>query len=369
MASKILSKLRTRLRRFSVLHKRALFVLITTVLFFALAEGAVRFSNTVGRPGPDAPGVSHNPESSSISDPYLFWRFVPGSEMEGDGRIYRINSRSLRDHEIALPKPPGVFRILSLGESTTFGAGVALEETYTKVAERLLRERLPEMKIEAINAGVGAYTSFQCVTYLERYGLDLMPDMVWLFSQTNDTMASYMRNYANLKHGFGYTDRELYEIRTRHAGLISLFNRSDLYKLLRQWITGRQLASYRAHVAGKEEELKSGNLWRPRVPLKDRKANLLRYVEIARKNKITPVFLLPAYYTSKPGQTDIMSNVADRTGALLVDLPDYLYNSGRFNECWFSMDELGGHPNAVGHRLMGEAIAEALAPALKRISE
>jgi len=47
-------------------------------------------------------------------------------------------------------------------------------------------------------------------------------------------------------------------------------------------------------------------------------------------------------------------------GTLLIDLPAALHASGRFDQCWFAMDEVGGHPNAVGHRLMGETIAAAL---------
>jgi len=357
---------RKRLKQWARKHRRELFALSATVLFFALAEAGVRLANLVGRPAPGSPGVAESLETSIRDDPQLFWRFVPNQEMEGDGRFYHINSLSLRDGEITVPKPPGVYRILSLGESTSFGAGVALEETYTKVAGRLLREALPGMNIETINAGVGAYTSFQCVTYFEREGVKLQPDMVWLFSGANDGLASYMRNYANLKHGFAYTDKELFAMRNRFSGLLRLLNHSDLYKLLRALARGKALKSYGKNVAGQEGELKKHRVWKPRVPAADRRENLERYVRIAREHEITPVFLLPAYWTSPPDPDDVMRDVAKKTGTLMIDLPAALHTSGRFEQCWFSMDEVGGHPNAVGHRLMGETIAQAIIPRLQQ---
>ncbi len=343
-------------------HRREIFSLAATLLFFVAAEFAVRAFNLVGRPSRDAPGVSQNLETSIMDDPDLFWRFRPNQEMEGDGRYYHINSISLRDHEIAVPKPAGVYRILSLGESTSFGAGVADDETYAKVVERLLRERFPDRTWEVVNAGVGAYSSFQCVQYLEKYGLALQPDMVMLFSGANDGLASYVRNYANLKDGFGYTDKELYAVRHRWAGLLRLLNRSDLYKLFKQLQTGRLLENYGQNVAGKEDQLKKQRVWRPRVPLDDRRENLQRYADLAAQHRVVPVFLLPAYWTSPAHPEDVMREVAREKKVMLIDLPAALHASGQFEKCWFSMDEVGGHPNATGHRLMAETIVAALIP-------
>jgi lysophospholipase L1-like esterase len=357
-----LSRLRHWPKRFWRTRRREIFALAATLLFFFGAEALVRVANVVGRPPADTPGVAGELEQSIIDDPQLFWRFKPNQDMEGDERIYRINALGLRDDEVALPKPAGQFRILSLGESTSFGAGVALEETYTKVAERILRARFPELNIRTVNAGVGAYTSFQCVEYLELEGAKLQPDMVWLFSAANDGLASFIRNYKNLKHGFGYTDRELFELRNRHAGLLSLLNRSDLYKLLRRLQTGHTLASYGQNVAGREGDLKQQAVWRPRVPEIDRLVNLKRFVELSTQLRAEPIFLLPCYWNSEPDAPLPMRRLAKNTDTPLVDLPRAVHASGHFSESWYSLRELGGHPNAVGHRIMGEAVADALTP-------
>lgn len=50
---------------------------------------------------------------------------------------YRYNSLGFRDRELG-PKPPGVLRVLVLGDSFTEGQGVREEDAYPRVLERLL---------------------------------------------------------------------------------------------------------------------------------------------------------------------------------------------------------------------------------------
>jgi len=67
----------------------------------------------------------------------------------------RTNSVGLRDSEISA-KPDGTVRILAMGDSFTMGAGVALEDTYLKVIERLANAQLEE-SFEVVNGGTGGY--------------------------------------------------------------------------------------------------------------------------------------------------------------------------------------------------------------------
>ena len=48
---------------------------------------------------------------------------------------YRTNSRGLRDREYPLEKPAGKTRILALGDSFTFGHGIAYGERFTDILE------------------------------------------------------------------------------------------------------------------------------------------------------------------------------------------------------------------------------------------
>lgn len=115
-------------------------------------------------------------------DPELFWRLVADVVLPEESGRYAgrlSNAQRLReDHGIAVPKPEGEVRVLFLGSSPTFGTGVRLEETFVEIAERRLRERLPDRRVECINAGVPGYSLFQGWRYLETEGLRFEPDLI-----------------------------------------------------------------------------------------------------------------------------------------------------------------------------------------------
>ncbi|MCA9270152.1 MAG: hypothetical protein KDA41_16840, partial [Planctomycetales bacterium] len=97
------------------------------------------------------------------------------------------NGQSLReDHEIPLSKPPGKIRILFLGDSCTFGYGVAQDKTFVEAAEALLHERAAPRSVECINAGVPGYTLFQGYRSLATTGMRMQPDLVMLNFGWND---------------------------------------------------------------------------------------------------------------------------------------------------------------------------------------
>jgi lysophospholipase L1-like esterase len=94
------------------------------------------------------------------------------------------NALGLRDREITLAKEPGVTRVLMLGDSLTFGWGVALEDTPAKILERKLAR--DGKRIEVINAGVGNYNTSMEVAYFLDKGRKLAPDIVVLNYFIND---------------------------------------------------------------------------------------------------------------------------------------------------------------------------------------
>jgi hypothetical protein len=104
------------------------------------------------------------------------------------GQDVAINSQGLRDYEYPLQKPPDVYRILLLGDSTTFGWGVALSDTTAKILERELNAKhIPGYsRFEVLNSGVGNYDSVQEVTYYKTRGRDFHPDLVVLGYFIND---------------------------------------------------------------------------------------------------------------------------------------------------------------------------------------
>jgi lysophospholipase L1-like esterase len=123
-----------------------------------------------------------------VANPDLSFAHAPNRSALLMGVPVSINSEGLRDREFLLEKPPGVYRVMMLGDSTTFGWGVKQEDTAAKFLERKLNADLPAgyNRAEVMNAGVGNYDTVQEVTYYETIGWKYHPDLVVLVFFIND---------------------------------------------------------------------------------------------------------------------------------------------------------------------------------------
>lgn len=123
-----------------------------------------------------------------VANPQLSFAHVPNGGAFLMGVDVKINAQGLRDNDYPLGKPSGTYRIMMLGDSTTFGWGVRLEDTAAKILERQLNEGGPVegKRFEVMNAGVGNYDTVQEVTYYETRGRTLQPDLVILVYFIND---------------------------------------------------------------------------------------------------------------------------------------------------------------------------------------
>ncbi len=113
-------------------------------------------------------------------------RFFWSARYSQEETHYSFNSRGLRDYEYPYQKPPGVFRILGLGDSTTFGQGVVLEDTYLKKLEKRLNEAALDPRFEVINCGRQAWNTTQELEFLRTEGLKYQPDMLIVGFSLND---------------------------------------------------------------------------------------------------------------------------------------------------------------------------------------
>src|SRR5262245_49690922 len=123
-----------------------------------------------------------------VADPLLGFAHVPSRSAFLMGAPVSINSLGLRDREFARSKPPGVYRIVMLGDSTTLGWGVTAEQTVAKILEAELN-RIPVPgygRFEVLNAGVGNYNTVQEVTHYVTYDRDFHPDLLILQYFIND---------------------------------------------------------------------------------------------------------------------------------------------------------------------------------------
>lgn len=123
------------------------------------------------------------------ADPAIGHEHSPGTEAFLMGVDVRINRLKLRERDYGYAKPPGVKRVLMLGDSLTFGWGVPFEETTAKLLEKRLNEAVGGKwggKWQVINAGVGNYNTSQEVGYFLNEGYRYDPDVVVLNYFIND---------------------------------------------------------------------------------------------------------------------------------------------------------------------------------------
>ena len=125
-------------------------------------------------------------------DPVLYFRLRPDLNPAGKP----LNRAGFRTHEFAA-KPKGVFRILSLGDSCTFGILTTnvfeyIPEPYPQRLEQLVAERVGPQKVEVLNAGVAGYNSFQGVMLLRTKLRGLQPDLITVRYGWNDHLMSHI---------------------------------------------------------------------------------------------------------------------------------------------------------------------------------
>ncbi len=110
-------------------------------------------------------------------DPECGWTLPAGlrNERLPHGGIVNSNQRGVRGvREYALARTPGVARIVTIGDSFTFGDDVDDEETFSAQLERDLSST------EVLNLGVHGYGHDQMLIRLKRDGLPYAPDVVIL---------------------------------------------------------------------------------------------------------------------------------------------------------------------------------------------
>lgn len=150
------------------------------------------------------------PEVLAIGNQYVFFRFDPvlgwGNLPGMSGRFVTIefahrvdiNSDGMRDAE-AEPKRDGEFRVAVLGDSFTWGFGVAYGERFTEVIEA------ETPGTNALNFGVPSYGTVHYLLQFDRV-LAMQPDFVvvalCLGNDLNDSIAAsssgYFKPYARL---------------------------------------------------------------------------------------------------------------------------------------------------------------------------
>ena len=147
-----------------------------------------------------------------IEDPLLMWS--PKPDYEGDVESFgfiKINSEGFRDKEYKVKKDKNSFRILSLGDSTTFGMTL---NSFSKVYHTLLEKKLnrdfnSNINYEVINGGVTGYTSYQGLNIYKHKFFKYEPDIVTFYFGINEN-----------KQSFHLDDKQIMRVRTNTSDMV-----------------------------------------------------------------------------------------------------------------------------------------------------
>ncbi len=116
----------------------------------------------------------------------IVFRLLGGLDTCFRGERLQTNVEGLRASRSYPPTPPpGVHRLLVLGDSQAFGWGVPLEQSLGARLEMRL-ETLGHGPVEVINAAVPGSNTYQQAALLERVGMDYQPDCVLVLFTGND---------------------------------------------------------------------------------------------------------------------------------------------------------------------------------------
>ena len=320
--------------------KRATTLFLGSLLTMIFAEFALSRSSLIDSP----PGQHRRSETRAFEQTPGF----KGRDKLGNPIV--INSRGLREEEYPLEKPEGVYRILVLGDSVTFGENVAAEESFPEQMQLLLNEVRTEPKVEVLNAGVRGYNTYQELLMLKEVGLPYDLDLVIVCYVVND--ADPFSNQAGLINPKYKRLIALKEFVKQHSYLYAFLNRLFV------------LAKTRTK-PGNVEETTLGHF------SEDDPGWLASYASLDEIKQVTGargvrfiLAVMPQLKGLKAGDAypernqrihDRILNAGRELGIDTVDLLPALQGHDPEDLKIFPHDAL--HPNPLGHRLMAEKLS------------
>lgn len=168
-----------------VRHRKVGAILVAFGIGFALAEVVARTCSAAVTP--QQIGAGEIIAESNVAG--RGWELVPGASLlwsfpdrRGDTRVLELTvpEQGWRGEPFAARARSGVLRIACVGDSQTFGWGVADDETLPYELERALTARAPAGEFEVLNLGVPNTNIEHKVAWIESFALDLGAEVIVL---------------------------------------------------------------------------------------------------------------------------------------------------------------------------------------------
>jgi lysophospholipase L1-like esterase len=266
------------------------------------------------------------------------------------GHTIRTNSLGMRDVEPPGPKPEGTRRLLFLGDSVTFGQGVAFEDSFPV----RIRTALAASDREVVIAAVPGWNSESEAAFLAVHVDRLDPDEVVLLYVVNDRepIAELRRERAAATH----LSERLYRaavLRSRLFEWIAFIYRSRFPEI--------DQTGLRAVAAVKEEVASYGKPFAPADPgwLRSRSALVRMHELLAARGGSLTIFL--HRHAADPGSERALARLRELSSATGIPVYDTLGYYQGLRPRDLRLTPFDPHPNAFGHERLATGLLRDLA--------
>jgi len=253
----------------------------------------------------------------------------------------------MRERQAGESWQPGTVRLLHLGESTTFGLGVAPAEAYPAVVGDILKKRYPTRRFVSVNRGVPGLVTTAMAQTLNGKLSQIKPTVVTIMAGAND----FNEELNHLTSGDGvvpkyvsdvFDNLRIYKVAWLATELARPSVRLDQGEVVYYHHGGSKNLLYDAPL----DEQKIGAITRR---LEDNLQSMIR--ECRRAGAAVAL----VGYIQGYKENQILQRVADNAGVPYV--ATYLEQNERPRSL-FGAD--GWHPSPEGHRHIAEKVAEVV---------
>ena len=139
------------------------------------------------------------------------------------------NRHGFREREFALPKPTDLYRVVVLGDSLTWGAGLAADERYSARLEAMLNEAHSDREFEVLNFGISGGPTVLERDILKQIAKPVAPDLVVVGFCLNDPQRR-SQDYSEEKTKFQTENQEKINACVENLESLGLKRIGALYK-------------------------------------------------------------------------------------------------------------------------------------------
>lgn len=276
--------------------------------------------------------------------------------------IFNTNSQGFRGlKEYKIEKRDDVKRIIVLGDSVALGHGVADDETFSFVLEKMLNEK--GIKSEVINMGVSGFGTAEELIQYENLSKNYRPDVIILSYFPNDPYNNAVSGLYKLINSRLIKDNNSYEpaLRIRdNLNRLPFYNflaqHSHLLNFLRNYFSQQYIKKL-----GRARNVWEGNPDNPDDHIENEyleltAALLNRFKEVCANDKVKLIFLdipqknLKSNFPYRLVTEDDDSKIVSIAPAMLEEIRS---DSNNNNPLWYEVD---GHPTANGHALIAKEL-------------